>query len=64
MKSKFIGSIQKGYISFWISVKIRYENFHCSVIVDNMKEDCVLLEKITEASEGRPHVVCAMCPRI
>ena len=31
-------------ISFWIYVKIRYENFHCSVIVDNMKEDCVLLE--------------------
>ena len=25
-------------ISFWIYVKIRYENFHCSVIVDNMKE--------------------------
>ena len=27
-------------------VKIRYENFHCSVIVDNMKVDCVLLEKL------------------
>ena len=35
---------QKGYISFWIYVKIRYENFHCSVIVDNMKEDWNLLE--------------------
>ena len=33
-------------ISFWIYVKIQYENFHCSVIVDNMKEDCVLLEKL------------------
>ena len=32
--------------SFWIYVKIRYEKFHCSVIVDNMKEDCVLLEKL------------------
>ena len=31
-------------ISFWIYVTLRYENFHCSVIVDNMKEDCVLLE--------------------
>ena len=35
-------------ISFWIYVKIRYENFHCSVIVDNMKEDCVLLEKLRQ----------------
>ena len=26
-------------ISFWICVKNRYENFHYSVIVDNMKED-------------------------
>ena len=33
-------------ISFWIYVKIRYENFHCSVIVDNIKGDCVLLEKL------------------
>ena len=31
-------------VSFWIYVKNLYENFHCSVIVDNMKEDCVLLE--------------------
>ena len=42
---------------FWIYVKIRYENLHCTVIVDNMKEDCVLLEKTTEASKGRPCVV-------
>ena len=54
MKSKFIGSIQKGYISFWISVKIRDENFHCSVIVDNMKEDCVLLEKNHGSFRGSP----------
>ena len=27
-------------------VNIRYENFQCSVIVDNMKEDCVLFEKL------------------
>ena len=33
-------------ILIWIYVKIRYENFHRSVIVDNMKEDCVLLEKL------------------
>ena len=33
-------------ISFWIYVKNLYENFHCSVIVDSMKEDCVLLEKL------------------
>ena len=45
-------------ILFWIYVKIRYENFNCSVIVDNMKEDCVLLEKATEASKGRPLFVC------
>ena len=54
----------KQNISFWIYVKTRYENLHCSVIVDNMKEDCVLLKKTTEASKGRPRVVCAMCPRI
>ena len=35
-------------ISCWIYVKIRYENFHCSVIVDNVKEDCVLFEKLRE----------------
>ena len=63
MKSKFIG-IHSKRISFWIYVNIRYENFHCSVIVDNTKEDCVLLEKTTEASKGRPRVMCAMCPRI
>ena len=44
-------------ISIWIHVKIRYENFHCSVIVDNMKEECVLLKKTKEASKGRPRVV-------
>ena len=50
-------------ISFWIYVNIWFENFHCSVIVDNMKEDAFCLEN-TEASKGHPHVVCAMCPRI
>ena len=29
-----------------VYVKVRYENFHCSVIVDNMEEDCVLLENL------------------
>ena len=59
MKSKFIG-IQKGYISFWMYVKIRYENFHCSVIVDNMKEDCVLLEKPRKL-QSVAHVLYALC---
>ena len=45
-------------------VKIRYENFHCSVFVDIMKKDYVLLEKTSEASKGRPRVVYAMCRRI
>ena len=47
-------------ISFWIYVKIRYENFYCSVIVDNMKEDCVLLEKLRKP-QGVVHVLCALC---
>ena len=51
-------------ISFWIYVKNRYEKFHCSVIVYNMKEDCVLLEELRNLHKGRPRVVCAMCPRI
>ena len=61
VKSKFIGiHSKKGYISFWISVKIRYENFHCSVIVDNMKEDCVLLEK-SRKLQRVAHMLCALC---
>ena len=47
-------------ISFWIYVKIRYENFHYSVIVDNMKEDCVLLEKLWKFQRV-VHVLCALC---
>ena len=43
-----------------IYVKIRYENFHCSVIVDNMKEDCVLLEKPRKLQRVA-HVLCALC---
>ena len=31
-------------ISFWICVNVRYENFQCSVIVDNVKEGCAWLE--------------------
>ena len=38
VKSK--GYIQKGHCVLDIC-KIRYENSRCSVIVDNMKEDCV-----------------------
>ena len=47
-------------ISFWMYVKIRYENFHCSVIVDNMKEDCVLLEKLRKLQRV-VHVLYALC---
>ena len=47
-------------ISFWIYVKIPYENFHCSVIVDNRKEDCVLLEKLRKL-QSVVHVLCALC---
>ena len=43
-----------------IYVKIRYENFHCSVIVDNMKEDCVLLEKLRNLQRV-VHVLCVLC---
>ena len=39
-------------ISFWIYVKNRYENFHCSLIVENMNEDCVLLEKLRKLQES------------
>ena len=47
-------------VSFWIYVKIRYENFHCSVIVDNMKEDCVLLENLRKRQRV-DHVLYALC---
>ena len=47
-------------ISLWICVKIRFENFHCSVIVDNVKEDCVLLEKLRKLQRF-VHVLCALC---
>ena len=50
----------KNCISFWIYVKIRYENFHCSVVVGNMKEDCVLLEKLRKLQRVI-HVLCALC---
>ena len=39
-------------ISFWIYVKLRYDNFHCSVIVDNMKEDSVLFERKKKKKYG------------
>ena len=38
-------------------VKIRYENFHRSVIVDNMKEDCALLEKLRKL-QMFVHLLC------
>ena len=43
-----------------IYVKIRHEHFHCSVIVDNMKEDCVLLEKLRKLQRV-VHLLCALC---
>ena len=50
----------KNDILFWIYVKIRYENFHCWVIVDNMKEEYVLLEKLRKLQRV-VHVLCALC---
>ena len=47
-------------ILFWIYVNTRFENSHCSVIVDNMKEDCVLLEKLRKFQRVG-HVLCALC---
>ena len=40
---------------FWIYVKIR-----CSVIVDNMKEDCVSLKNLWKLQRV-VHVLCALC---
>ena len=40
--------------------KNRYENFHCLVIVDTMKEDCVLLEKLRKLQRV-VHLLCALC---
>ena len=59
MKSKFIG-IHSKEISFGIYVKIRYENFHCSVIVDNMTEACALLGKLRKLQRV-VHVLCRLC---
>ena len=39
--------------------KNRYENFYCSVIVDNKKEDSVLLEKLRKLQRV-VHVLCAL----
>ena len=47
-------------LSFWIYLKVWYENYHGSVIVDNMKEDCVLLEKLRKLQRV-VHVLCALC---
>ena len=44
----------------YMYVNIRYENFHCSVIVDNMKEDCVLFEKLRKLQRV-VHFLCALC---
>ena len=57
---KVYRDIFKKDISFWIYVKIWYENFHCSVIVNNMKEDCVLLGKLRKL-QRIGHVLCALC---
>ena len=47
-------------ISFWIYVKNWHEIFHYSVILDDMKEDCVLLEKLRKL-QTIVHVLCALC---
>ena len=51
------GIHSKKIISFWIYVIIRYENLQFSAIVDNMKEDCALLEKLRKLQR----VVCVLC---
>ena len=58
-KSKVYGDTLKKDISFWIYVINRYENFHSSVIVNNVKEDCVLLEKLRKLQRF-VHVLCAL----
>ena len=61
MKSKFIGTHSKRIFHFGYNyVNIRYENFHCSLIADNMKEDCVFLEKLRKLQRV-VHVLCAPC---
>ena len=45
---------------YTVYVKIRYESFHCSVIVDNMNEDCVLLEKPRKLQRVA-QMLCALC---
>ena len=57
---KFYRDTFRKDISFWIYVKIRYENFHCSVVVDNMKEGCVLFEKLRNLKRV-DNVLCALC---
>ena len=63
VKIKVYRDTFKKDILFWIYVKIRYENFHCLVLVDNMKEDCVLLEKLRKFQRV-VHVFCALCALI
>ena len=58
--SKIYRDTFKEDILFWIYVKTGYENFHCSVFVDNMKEDCVLLEKLRKL-QSVVYVLCALC---
>ena len=58
MKSIYRDAFKKD-ISFWIYVKIRYENFHCSVIVDNTKEGSVMLEKLRTLPRVG-YVLCAL----
>ena len=53
-------AFRKDIFRFGYMKQIRYENFHSSVIVDNMKEDCVLLEKPRKLQRVA-HVLCALC---
>ena len=57
MKSKFIGTVAfKKDILFWIYVKL----WLLLVNYDNMKEDCVLPEKLRKLQRV-VHVLCALC---
>ena len=60
---KFIGIHSKRIFHFgYVYVNFRYENFHCSVIVDNMKEGCVLLENLRKLQRV-VHMLYALCAR-
>ena len=57
--SELIGIHSKRIFRSGYMKKNRHESFHYSVIVDNMKEDCVLLEKLRQLQRV-VNVLCAL----